>query len=107
MAKIRKATDTEKKQWCTAGYGNTSIRAMYPLFGFIKVKGVLGGTVGFWQCEVEYLGEGRNEPNYEIHAPKGMHFIEGTHTLLATTQADCFERLCGNTLVECNDSCDK
>jgi hypothetical protein len=96
--KIRKATDAEKRQWAEK-------KELYPLFGFIKVKGVLGRCVGFWQCEVEYLGEGKDNPNYEIHAPKGMHFMDGCHTLLAETQADCFERLCGNDLVECSKDC--
>ena len=96
--KIRKATDTEKRQWAEA-------INLWPLVGYIKVKGVLGGTVGFWQCSVEYLGKGKNAPDYEVHAPKGMHFMNGKHTLLAETQADCLYRLIGNDLVECSKDC--
>lgn len=83
--KIRKATDTEKTQWADK-------KELYPLFGFVKVPGSLGGTLGHWQCALEYLGEGPDEPNYELHAPDGMRFDYGTHTILATTQRDLFDQ---------------
>lgn len=79
--KIRKATDTEKKLWSES-------KQLYPLFGYTLVKGRMGGVISRWSCAIEYLGEGTGEPNYELHAPDGMRFTEGTHTLLGTTQDD-------------------
>lgn len=94
--RITKATDSQKRQWAEA-------KELYPLFGYLTVKGSLGGTLGKWACAIEYLGEGKDQPNYEIHAPKGMHFSDGPHSLLGTTQADLFMQL--TTLEECVREC--
>jgi hypothetical protein len=96
--KIRKATDIEKQRW-------TEAKELYPLFGYVVVEGSLGGTKGRWSCAIEYLGEGKDEPNYEAHAPKGMHFNNGDilHTVLGTTQQDLLDRL--GELEECNEEC--
>ncbi len=59
--------------------------------------------LGHWRCAVEYLGEGKGEPNWEIHAPKGMHFGCGLHTILGTTQLDMLDRIMD--LVECTEQC--
>jgi hypothetical protein len=56
-----------------------------------------------WQVPVEYLGEGKDEPNYEAIAPLGMHFDDGLHTMLGVTQRDLLDRL--TDLVECNENC--
>jgi hypothetical protein len=82
--RIRKAEAHEKKNY-------TGIN---PLFGFVKVRGALGGVKTSWQCAVEYLGEGPDEPNYEVIAPTGMIFApDGTHTLLGVTQSDLVNRI--------------
>lgn len=100
MAKLRKASDSEKRNYAD---GTPKV---HPLFGFIKVEGVLGGVKGHWDCAVEYLGEGRDNPNYEVMAPDGMRFEpDGCHSLLAFTQADAVSRLVGTHLEVCPDDC--
>lgn len=99
MAKIRKASATEKANYTVAGY------KVHPLFGFIKVEGSLGGTKARWDCAVEYLGEGPENPNYEVLAPDGMRFRGGTHTLMGETQKDLCERI-AERLETCPDDCD-
>lgn len=91
--KIIKATDADKKHY----------RGLHPLFGSIIVPGVFGKTKGRWCCSVEYLGEGKGEPNYEVLAPTGMHFEQGTHTILGTTQRDLLDQI--DSLVACNKDC--
>lgn len=92
--KIRKAEEHEKRKWQESG-------ELYPLHGYVRVQGVLGGIIGYWCCEVEYLGEGKDEPNWEIHAPKGMHFDDKRHTIIGTTQQDMLDQV--TELVECID----
>lgn len=93
--KIRKAEQHEK-----LNYEN----AVHPLFGFVKVSGVLNGVKSSWQCPVEYLGEGKDEPNYEVLAPKGMYFADdGRHTILGTTQRDLLDQI--TTLEPCGEDC--
>lgn len=96
MQRIRKAHDFEKRQWSEAG-------ELYTLYGYVKVSAVLQGYKTSYLCPVEYLGEGRDCPNYEIHAPDGMHFDCGLHTILGVTQADLLDRV--GTLVECGEHC--
>lgn len=91
--KIIKASEADKRHY----------RGLRPLFGHVIVKGVFGKTKARWCCPVEYLGEGRDEPNYEVIAPTGMHFEQGTHTILGTTQRDLLDQI--DTLVECNENC--
>lgn len=95
---IVKATDAQKRQWAEAG-------ELYPLFGYLTVKGSLNGTLGRWSCAIEYLGEGRDAPNYEIHAPRGMHFNDGQHTILGQIQSDLLRQVGGARLVECEKDC--
>lgn len=86
LMRIRKATEQEKREWAAK-------KELYPLFGFVSVA--TQGTKGRIECAVEYLGEGEGEPNYEAHAPDGMHFYDGDalHTMLGTTQSDLLNRL--------------
>lgn len=94
MQRIRRAHDFEKRMWSESG-------ELYTLYGYVKVSGSLMGCKSSWLCPVEYLGEGKDEPNYEIHAPKGMHFEGGLHTILGTTQQDMFDQI--TDLVECEN----
>lgn len=73
--RIKKATPEERQ----AHHG------VYPLYGSVQVDGM---TV-----LVESLAGYDPEWKYEALAPDGYIFEEGTHTLLADTQADLFERL--------------
>lgn len=77
-----------------------------PLYGFVKLPGILLGTKGFWVCPIEYIGEGRGEPNYEVLAFPGMHFDgESLHSILASTLAELKDRLAGEVLVPCGKDC--
>lgn len=84
-------------------YAARTDRPIYPLRGFVTVK---GGTV----CHVEDLREwGSENPTFEIVAPHGMHLIEGPadnpcetmHTLLCDSVADVRERASMFTAVPC------
>ena len=62
-----------------------------PLYGFIKING--------HSCIVEYLGEGKDEPNYEVLAPSGMHFVpDGITSMLGSTLAELGDRLSASML---------
>lgn len=92
--KIRKATPEEKKNY----------RGVRPLFGFVKVPGVFAKHKQTFDCPVEYLGEGPDDPNYEVIAPSGMHFEgERLHTILGVTQQDMLDRIVD--LEECSEDC--
>jgi hypothetical protein len=67
------------------------------LFGFIRHNGN--------KFPVEGLFEGPGEPNYEVMCLPGFHFSEGTHTLLATTQAEAIERVQENSIEHCTERC--
>lgn len=90
--KIIKATDEEKK-----AYAETQPRPVAPLFGWVMMQGQ--------RIAVEYLGEGKDEPNYEAIAPTGFHFTEEVHTLIGVTQRDLLDRLAGNGLESCTKEC--
>lgn len=94
--KIRKAERHEAAQYDQTYH-------VHPLFGFARVGGVLNGVQAHWTVAIEYLGEGKGEPNYEAIAPKGMHFYDGDalHTYLGTTQKDLTDRLAGFPLEVC------
>lgn len=92
--KIRKAEDHEKANY----------NGLYQLFGYVTVPAVVAGTKTRFVCAVEYLGEGKDNPNYEAIAPKGMKFDGEVHTLLGCTQRDLLDRLF--TLTECSKDCD-
>jgi hypothetical protein len=84
--KIRRATAEEQ----------TAYQGISQLHGWIKVSGQI--------CAVEYLGEGKYEPNWEVVAPSGFHFVsERTHTILGTTQRDMLDRVLG--LEPCDEHC--
>lgn len=92
--KIRKAEDHEKKNY----------RGGRPLFGFVTVDAVFAKAKTRFVCPVEYLGEGKDEPNYEVIAPSGLHFeTNRTHTILGTTQRDLLDQI--DSLVECDENC--
>lgn len=92
--KIRKAEAHEIRNYS----------GVYPLFGYVKVPAVLAGSKTSYNVAIEYVGEGKDQPNYEAIAPKGMHFDEeGLHTVLGPTQRDVLDRL--GTLVECTKDC--
>jgi hypothetical protein len=93
--KIRKAEAHEKANY----------HGVYPLFGYVVVPSVIAGVKTRHTVAVEYLGEGPGNPNYESIAPKGMHFGDGLHTLLGSTQADLLERLDIDSLNECTEQC--
>jgi hypothetical protein len=76
-------------------FAKANPREISPLFGFVMVDG--------HRVAVEYLGEGKDEPNYEALAPDGYHFDCGTHTILGTTQRDLTDQIFG--LEKCNKSC--
>lgn len=93
--RIRKAEDVEKKNY----------QGMHPLYGYVKVRGVFGGVQSSWQVPVEYLGEGKGEPNYEAILPNGLHLVgDCIHTVLGATQADLLERL-AQGMKECDAYC--
>lgn len=95
--KIRKATSTEKDNY----------RGVHGLYGFVSVRGIFAKHEQTFDCSVEYLGEGKDEPNYEVIAPSGLHFEEGEltgrHTILGTTQRDMLDQI--TRLVECQGDC--
>jgi hypothetical protein len=92
--KIRRAEQHEIKHY----------NGVHPLFGFITVPAVVAGVKTRYQVAVEYLGDGKGEPNYEAIAPKGLHFDEdGLHTILGTTQRDMLDRIV--SLEECSERC--
>jgi len=75
--RIRRATPEEKARY----------DGVHPLYGYaLSWKPPL-------KMEIEYLGEGKDEPNYEVLAPAGKIFAEGVHTLLATDLKELKERL--------------
>ena len=87
LMKIRKANADEKQAY----------RGIYPLFGYV--------VIGAHTVPVEYLGEGKGEPNYEAILPDGMHLIcAEIHTVLGTTQRDLLDRLTAG-IEECNEYC--
>lgn len=91
--RVRKATGLESQQW------RSQPDALYPLHGFVKLNG--------YDLPVEYVGEGKGQPNYEVHAPNKTHFRHaGTHTILATTLRDLTDQLAGEFLVKCNAACE-
>lgn len=92
--KIRKAEVHEKRQYT----------GLYPLYGFVTVPAVLGGEKTRMTIPVEYLGEGRDQPNYEAIAPKGMHFDGPLHSVIGFTQKDLLDHL--GELEECYKDCD-
>lgn len=68
-----------------------SYKGITPLYGFARIDGQ--------RCIVEYLGEGRDNPNYEVLAPDGFRFTpEGTTTLIGFTLSDLIERIEMNSL---------
>lgn len=68
-----------------------SYLGLYPLYGFVRNNG--------HECIVEYLGEGKDAPNYEVLAPAGFTFVpDGVTSLLCSTLDDMETRLQGNTL---------
>ena len=81
MAYYRKATAEE-----IAEYQLT--KPVYPLVGFIRHNGI--------DIPVEGLFEGKDEPNYEAMAPKGLHFSfpvgDGARC------ADCLHSILGTTI---------
>lgn len=82
MTKIQKATLDEKRQY----------DGIHPLYGYLEI--------GSHRCPVEYLGEGKDNPNYELLAPSGYQFIvNGTHTLLGFTLRDLYEQVDVDDLV--------
>ena len=95
--KIRKATEWEKGRWAEA-------KEPHHLFGNVEVSGTLGGTVSSWWCSLERYGE--TGLTYELHAPPGMHFKAGMHTLQAATEDDLNELLRDNDLAECVIGCE-
>ena len=94
--KLRKAEAQEK-----ANYQGT-----YPLFGYaVNVPAVFAKVATRYNVPVEYLGEGKGEPNYEAILPSGLHLDgDSIHTVLGTTQRDLLDRLAAG-LVECNEDC--
>ena len=93
MARAKIATSAEKK-----AYSESIPTPLYPLYGFVKASGHL--------CYVEYLGEGREGPNYEVIAPEGRHFTGGLHTLLCADLCDLDERTDCYYLESCTEDCE-
>lgn len=93
--KIRKAQHYEKQHYS----------GLHPLFGYVTMSSVLGGVRTRHTVVIEYLGEGRDEPNYEAILPDGFHLaLEGIHTVLGVTQKDLKTRLSAG-LEECAPDC--
>lgn len=93
--KIQKAELHEKQNYT----------GLYPLFGYVTVQASIGGCKTRVTVPIEYLGEGKDEPNYEAILPDGLHLAcEHIHTVLGTTQADLLDRLSVG-LSECNSEC--
>ena len=67
---IRKANAKEKVEY-------KEIDAVYPLYGFTTITGIL--------CPIEYLGDVDPENRYEIVLPDGYEFLD-----------KCTTRLCRN-----------
>jgi len=89
MVRIIKATNAEKVAY--------RVNQQFPctLYGWIKMN---SQTV-----PVEYLGEGQDNPNYEVIAPRGFVFdADETHTLIGFTLADMHERIASNNLIVCH-----
>lgn len=99
--KIRKAEAHEIRN-----YAAKEPKPLYRLFGYVTgVPAELMGQKTTMTVPVEYLGEGRGEPNYEAILPKGLHLSgENIHTVLGATQAGLLERLAAG-LEECVESC--
>ena len=91
MAKARRATPNEQN-----AYAGITPAPLYPLYGFVKVDGRL--------CYVEYPGEGRGGPNYEVIAPTGFHFDGPLHTLLCVDLKDLDTRT-SYGLEPCTEEC--
>lgn len=86
MARAKRANANEQK-----AYSQRSPKPLYPLYGSVRVSGK--------PCHVEYLNEGRDNPNYEVLAPDGFWFYpDGVHSLLCFTLDDLDVRTDGNTL---------
>lgn len=88
MTKERRATVLEKQQY-------DARQPVYPLWGFIKVDGQ--------ECPIEYTGEGPGNPNYEVMAPDGRHFVDGPlHSMLCADLKDLRERVSHAQLESCH-----
>jgi hypothetical protein len=91
--KFRKASPAERE-----AYWNKEDKPVYPLHGWVEVKGV--------RCAVEFPNEGREGPKYEVMAPEGYHFkFEGLHHLCCFSMADIKSRLAGESLEACSKEC--
>ena len=89
--RITVATQTERREYLATN-------PAHPLHGWAIVRGE--------RLPVEYLGEGRGEPNYEALAPEGFHFWpDATHSLLGTSLKDLRSRLVGQTFAACGEDC--
>ncbi len=95
LVTYRKATQLERDLYRKG-------QPVYPLGGFVKVAGQ--------SCAVESLGAfwSKDDPQYEIMAPRGQHFTgdgEGCHSLLCTDLKDVAERakFSGLTPCHCDD----
>ena len=96
--KLRKAEEHEKKNYAATN-------PVHPLYGYvIGVTAVVGRIKTKYTIPVEYLGEGRDNPNYEAILPDGLN-MGGIHTVLGFTQADLLERL-SHGLSECSVDCE-
>lgn len=87
----RKATIEEKRK-----YREQKPRPVYPLAGFLKVGGV--------ELIVEDLREWPiDNPQYEILAPKGKHFLPDVlHSLLCDNLRDVRERIAFVDIADCD-----
>lgn len=94
--KLRKAEEHEKKNY----------QGLSPLFGYVSgVPATVCGVKTRYTVPVEYLGEGKDQPNYEAILPTGLRLIgDQIHTVLGTTQRDLLDRL-GYGLELCSSSC--
>jgi len=77
---IVKATPEER-----AEYAKKAFRPVLYGWAVSKRRGL--------KLAIEYLGEGKDNPNYEIMAPDQHYFpMTGTHTLICFTYRDLKER---------------
>jgi hypothetical protein len=95
---IFKATKAQQES-----YAQQQPKPLYPLWGYAVVEVTKGLKKN---CPVEFLNEGKDNPNYEIMAPDGYKFTEGVHSLLCVNLADVRDRLKYNGLEACADDCD-
>jgi hypothetical protein len=92
---IKTATPEERE-----AYRNQKPRPCYPLLGWYTVEG--------HRCAVEDLSGdwGKEDPQLEIMAPEGFHFeMNGTHSLLAHTRKDLYERCASERFATCTEAC--